>query len=139
MCKVKIFTNFEGYKYDKLVKKYLFLALALLALATSSCGPKDVIPVEDMTSIFCEFYMTDRYLDENPELRAQADTTIVYLPVLRKYGYSQDQFLNSVKYYLTEPEKFNAIFRRVQARMSEREKELNQIPNEPVIIQENLE
>ena len=45
-----------------------------------------------MAEIYAEMYVLDQWLDENRSLRREADTSLVYAPVLDKYGYTYDDY-----------------------------------------------
>ena len=46
-----------------------------------------------------------------PGVRLIADTTLVYEPILQKYGYDSDDYRKSIDYYMNDPERFARIFR----------------------------
>ncbi len=70
-----------------------------LALATA-CTPKGIIPKKKMASINADFFLMDQYLGADRTMRKFSDTTAVYKPVLRYYGYTADEYFASVDYYL---------------------------------------
>ena len=70
-----------------------------LALATA-CTPKGIIPKKKMASINADFFLMDQYLGADRTMRKFTDTTAVYKPVLRHYGYTADEYFASVDYYL---------------------------------------
>lgn len=107
------------------MKKYLFLILPLALLCTS-CSEKKYIPKEDMAAIVYDCILTDKYLETEMPYRAQADTTLVYLPVLEKHGYTQDQFLESLKYWLSQPKEMKEIYNLARTQMKERRELLQQ-------------
>lgn len=91
---------------------YLIAFLALVP-ALASCGKKErVIPREEMAEIYAEMYVLDQWLDDNRQFKREADTTLVYAPVLDKYGYTYDDYLNSVSVYMKDPIRYSRILRR---------------------------
>ncbi len=91
---------------------YLIAFLALVP-ALASCGKKErVIPREEMAEIYAEMYVLDQWLDDNRQFKREADTTLVYAPVLDKYGYTYDDYLNSVSVYMKDPTRYSRILRR---------------------------
>ena len=69
---------------------YLLLVLCLI----SSCKRGNrVIPKDKFAEIYAEMFVLDQWLDDNRDVRRMADTTLVYAPVLDKYGYSYNDYL----------------------------------------------
>lgn len=86
--------------------KHIILYLALSAALAVSCrndGPR-VIEDDEMSQIYAEMLMTDQWINSTPGVRTIADTSLVYEPILVKYGYTSDDYRHSVSYYLDEPE-----------------------------------
>lgn len=105
------------------MKKYL-LSILVPLLFCVSCKEEKFIPKEDMACIMYDCFLIDRCLDENLEYRAQADTTMTYLPVIEKYGYTREQFLESLQHYLSIPKEMSAIYSAAKDRMTQRRQEL---------------
>lgn len=103
---------------------FVVLALAV-GLSLASCGKKErVIPKEKMAEIYAEMYVLDQWLDDNRSLRREADTSLVYAPVLDKYGYTYDDYLNSVDVYMKDPTRYSRILRRTSEILGSRLTEL---------------
>lgn len=104
---------------------YLVVLALAVGLSLASCGKKErVIPREKMAEIYAEMYMLDQWLDENRSLRREADTSLVYAPVLDKYGYTYDDYLNSVNVYMKDPTRYSRILRRTSEILGSRLAEL---------------
>ena len=101
----------------------------VLAAVCTGCRQDKPIPKEDMEGILYDCLLIDRCLDDAYDLRAQADTTLVYIPVIEKYGYTQEKFLSSLRYWLSEPDAFKEIFSAVQEKMKVRLDELVEAEN----------
>lgn len=100
------------------------LTLAV-GLSLASCGKRErVIPKEKMAEIYAEMYVLDQWLDDNRSLRREADTSLVYAPVLEKYGYTYDDYLNSVSAYMKDPTRYSRILRRTSEILNGRLSEL---------------
>lgn len=69
-------------------------------------------------------YVLDQWLDDNRSLRREADTSLVYAPVLDKYGYTYDDYLNSVDVYMKDPTRYSRILRRTSEILGSRLTEL---------------
>lgn len=104
---------------------YLVVLALAVGLSLASCGKKErVIPKENMAEIYAEMYVLDQWLDENRSLRREADTSLVYAPVLDKYGYTYDDYLNSVNVYMKDPTRYSRILRRTSEILGSRLTEL---------------
>ena len=104
---------------------YLVVLALAVGLSLASCGKKErVIPKEKMAEIYAEMYVLDQWLDENRSLRREADTSLVYAPVLDKYGYTYDDYLNSVNVYMKDPTRYSRILRRTSEILGSRLTEL---------------
>lgn len=104
---------------------YLVVLALAVGLSLASCGKKErVIPREKMAEIYAEMYVLDQWLDENRSLRREAETSLVYAPVLDKYGYTYDDYLNSVNVYMKDPTRYSRILRRTSEILGSRLTEL---------------
>ena len=91
-----------------------FLTALLAAFCLCACD-KDgkVIPRKKFARIYAEMFLSDAWLTTAPsEARMQADTTAFYEPVFEKYGYTVEDYLASVSYYLQDPDRFSRILKR---------------------------
>lgn len=104
---------------------YLVVLALAVGLSLASCGKKErVIPKEKMAEIYAEMYVLDQWLDDNRSLRREADTSLVYAPVLDKYAYTYDDYLNSVDVYMKDPTRYSRILRRTSEILGSRLTEL---------------
>lgn len=89
------------------------LALLVLPVLMLSCGDgKDkVIPRNQLAEIYAEMMLVDQWMIANPVYRKQADTSLVYEPILQKYGYTSADYRKSVDVYMNDPERFSRILR----------------------------
>ena len=93
-------------------------ALIILgALLLSSCSSAP-IPQKTMMNIYYDMFTIDNIVNDTPEARAQADSMSVYGGILARYGYTVDDYLSAVDYYLLKPEAFAKMMKKVQARIS---------------------
>lgn len=88
------------------------LAVSVLVLFTS-CGKdrEQVIPRDELAEIYAEMLMTDQWIINTPNVRMVADTSLVYAPILGKYGYDKADYRKSIDYYMNDPERFAKILR----------------------------
>ena len=88
------------------------VAAASLFFLISCGGDKEkVIPRAKLAEIYAEMFITDQWLGANPSLRRNADTSLVYAPILEKYGYTSADYRKSVDKYMDDPERFSRILR----------------------------
>lgn len=104
-------------------------ASAVFCLALSSCSERADIPKDKMVNIYCEMYLADQLIDDVPGMRAQADTMSVYAPIIEKYGFTVEQFNNSVQYYLRDPERYGIMMQKVKAKLDKKEQFLTKKRN----------
>ena len=71
-----------------------------------------------MKTILKEFYVNDQWFIQNHEYRRRADTSLVYEPVLNRYGYTTDDYLYSLEHYLSDPDKFAKLIKSGSAELS---------------------
>ena len=93
------------------------LHIVLVLLATVACQRTRIIPKDTLADIYMDMFLADQVVREENIPHAQMDTTLVYEAVFRKYGYDTDDYLNSVRYYLKDPERFAKVFESVAKRL----------------------
>lgn len=103
------------------------ILILLLLLTALSCGPRADIPEKKMIQIYYEISLLDNYVDYYPEMRAQSDSMRVYAPLLDKYGYTEEEFINSIHFYLRDPERFLKMIKAVETKLKEREEYLTEL------------
>ena len=93
--------------------KYIVLILALVLVLVPSCRKDSakVIPRSKLAKIYAEMLVTDQWIISTPKIRNIADTSLVYDPILEKYGYTPEDYQQSVMYYLNDTERFSRILR----------------------------
>ena len=94
------------------LRHILILLVAVMTLAPSCRkeGPR-VIPRSKLAKIYAEMFVTDQWVQSKPGLRTIADTSLVYEPILEKYGYDSDDYQYSIDHYMDDPERFSRILR----------------------------
>ena len=98
------------------MKRYLQHILILLAavmILVPSCKREAarVIPRSKLAKIYAEMFVMDQWIQTKPGLRTIADTSLVYEPILQKYGYDSDDYQYSIDRYMDDPERFSRILR----------------------------
>ena len=95
-----------------------FLHIVLVLLAAAACQGPRVIPKDTLTDIYVDMFLADQQVREEGKSSKQMDTLLVYEAVFNKYGYNTDDYQNSVRHYLRDPERFAKIFEEVTTRLS---------------------
>lgn len=98
------------------MKRYLLHIVMLLAVAlvfVPSCNKEEarIIPRAKLARIYAEMLVTDQWINNTPKARNIADTSLVYDPILEKYGYTPEDYQLSVMQYMNDPERFSRILR----------------------------
>ena len=92
-----------------------------------SCMREKYIPEETMSDIYYEMYITDQLIRKDRKKKKESDTLLVYEPIFERFGYTSEDYRNSVNHYLLKPEKFEKIFRKTQSKLELRKKQLEDI------------
>lgn len=106
---------------------YHALAFAVVALALLTACKKDearVIPRGKLSQIYAEMLLTDQWITMTPGMRMIADTSLVYEPILEKYGYTSADYRKTVEAYMDDPERYSRILRSSSQILDERLQEL---------------
>ena len=106
------------------------VCLAAALFVVGGCAEEGIIPRNDMALIISEMYLVDQVLEDNPKLKMQADSMLVYPSIMERNGYTLEEYEASMLYYMSEGESFNEILKDAKERLGKREKELNRIVKE---------
>jgi hypothetical protein len=111
--------------------KYILPLIAVVVFAScSSKNEAEVIPRAKMADIYMEMFMTDQWISDTPGMRLIADTSLVYEPILAKYGYDKLDYIHSVDFYMNDPERFARILRVSMDKIDKRISNLHKIQKE---------
>lgn len=102
---------------------FLFV-LAVGLFASCSKDEAEIIPRGKLAKIYEEMLMTDQWIIKTPGVRMIADTSLVYEPILEKYGYTKEDYLATVDHYMNDPERFSRILRSTANHLEHRYKVL---------------
>lgn len=83
---------------------YLLVILALV----SSCGKGKRISENTFAEIFADMFLADQWISSN-RLSRTADTSLVYEPIFEKYGYTSEDYRNSLEYYMDDATTFAEV------------------------------
>lgn len=93
------------------------LLLALLVCA-GGCGRRArLIPEGKLVRIYSDIFLADQWFRDNPQKRMAGDTSQVFDPIFRRYGYTFEDYDRSVHYYLDHPDKYNKLMTQVSERL----------------------
>lgn len=96
------------------------ICLSVLICLFAGCTRKGIIKKQTMSAILMDMYLADQYIEQTPDMRAQTDTLAVYPAIIEKYGYTVEEYANSVRYWLQEDREYTAILESAQAKLEER-------------------
>lgn len=93
--------------------RHIALVSLLCVFVVSACSDGSrKIPKSKLADIYAEILITDQWVAENYSVKSLADTSLVYAPILEKYGYTVEDYMYSVEYYMNDSERFSRILRR---------------------------
>ncbi len=84
-----------------------------------------MIPERTLVKIYADMALADKWIELNHDLRAQADTSMVYEAIFAKYGYNTEDYLKSVRYYMDKPDDFSYIVEKAKNRLGKKAREYN--------------
>lgn len=117
----------------RMLHRILILLASIMFLA-SSCGKDEarVIPRSKLAKVYADMLVMDQWIQNKPGLRTIADTSLVYEPILEKYGYNSEDYQYSVEHYMKDPERYSRILRSTASIL---EKELKYLRKHQVELQ----
>lgn len=92
--------------------KTVIVALLCVVCLGSCLQSSRRIPEDKLASIYADMYMADQWLNRNPSARRATDSLRFYEPIMLKYGYSFEEYDNTVRWYVDHPERYLKVFRR---------------------------
>lgn len=97
--------------------KHITAILASLLLL-SSCN-QGLIPRGKLSKIISDIYLSDKYLSSNQEKLTIADSAMLYEPILNSYGYTSEDFIKTIAYYVERPAKLKTVYLKAQESLQE--------------------
>ena len=119
--------------------KKAFSALVIVACLCTACGRGRIIPEGKMQDILEEMFTVDQWVRENDGALAVSDTTWLYEPVFRKYGYSFKDYDASIRRYLKDPTGFAEMMEAVCKSLEDKVTELQLQVDHDSLIKKILE
>ena len=108
----------------KILRRIFPVVVAIILFSSCSVGDGKVISRRDMAEIYAEMLLTDQWIATRPELRKKADTSLVYEPILNKYGYTTLDYVHTMDKYMDDPERYSRILRTTGEILDSKLKEL---------------
>ena len=120
------------------LSRYISAVLTSVLLLSSCGGTEDkVIPRGKLAEIYAEMLILDQWIVSNQGARRTADTTLVYEPILERYGYTSADYRKSVDVYMNDPERFSRILRTtvgiIDDKLSQLEEKKKEIEHEAAL------
>jgi hypothetical protein len=97
--------------------KHITALLATL-LILSSCN-QGLIPRGKLSKIISDIYLSDKYISSNQDMITIADSAMLYEPILNSYGYTSEDFLRTIAYYVERPAKLKTVYLKAQESLQE--------------------
>ena len=57
-------------------------------------------------------FLADEWVKDNPAVRRQVDTSLIYEPIFNAYGYTTDDYLKSVEHYMGDTERYARMLKK---------------------------
>lgn len=109
------------------IRKHIFPFIAVLLLISCQRDEAEIIPRAKLAEIYAEMLLTDQWISSTPGARMIADTSLVYEPILQKYGYDKLDYVKSVDHYMNDPERFSRILRTTSEKLEKRLQHLKRL------------
>jgi len=90
------------------MKKVFPILLVLALCAVASCSRTKVIPRSKLSQIYAEMFVADQWIQQHRK-GMEADTSLVYEPIFKKYGYTTADYQKTVDKYMDDPESFSEV------------------------------
>ena len=89
---------------------YLFLAISTLSCTEAIEKPKDILSQEKMSEIIADFAINEQSYTIGGHINTENATRFI----LKKYNIKGQQFTDSYKYYMTDPDTMKEILDEAQ-------------------------
>ncbi|MBR5034996.1 MAG: DUF4296 domain-containing protein [Bacteroidales bacterium] len=100
------------------------IILCCVLAAAISCTPRGIIPKRKMAAINAEMFLFDQYAAADREIKRITDTTAIYKPLLRSYGYTADDYFRSLEYYLDNSREMAEVLDMTEKILKKRENKI---------------
>ncbi|PKP00266.1 MAG: hypothetical protein CVU13_01800 [Bacteroidetes bacterium HGW-Bacteroidetes-8] len=97
-----------------------------LLFVVLSCS-REYIPQKRMPEIIAQLYKVDRYINTDYKLVLRADTIKIYESIFNHYGYTSQDFINTLDYYLSRPVKLKSFYAQAKIILEKEEEAVIEI------------
>ena len=101
---------------------YLLVTLALF----SSCGRGRRISEAKFAEIYADMFLADQWISSN-RLGRIADTSLVYEPIFEMYGFTTEDYRNSLMYYMDDATAFADVLEEARSILRDRVDHLTKV------------
>ena len=91
---------------------HIILAVLAVAMLLLSCSRGRVIPRRTFVKIYAGMFLADEWVKDNPSVRRQVDTSLLYETIFESYGYTTDDYLKSVEHYMGDTERYARMLKK---------------------------
>ena len=99
------------------------IVLGILLAGVSSCGHRTkVIPRGKFAEVYADLFLSDAWITSNPDAKTKADTSKYYEYVLNNRGFTTEDYLKSVDYYLNDPDRYARILKQASVILDRQER-----------------
>lgn len=104
-------------------------------LLLQGCSDDVAIQKKELSAIVAQMYLADQYVERTPDMMVQSDTMLLYAGIMEEHGYTIDDYISSLRYYLQDGDSYNDILRDAYDMLKKRESELDAV-NQSELAQE---
>lgn len=116
------------------------LILLTFAACLVSCSKKGgTIPADKLAGIYADMLIMDQWVRNNSAQSRSADTSLVYEPIIRRHGYTVDQYIRTVEKYLRTPGDFSDVFEQTRRNLQARADYLTAVEEQKNLEKERRE
>ena len=101
---------------------YLLVTLALF----SSCGRGRRISEAKFAEIYADMFLADQWISSN-RLGRIADTSLVYEPIFEMYGFTTEDYRNSLMYYMDDATAFADVLEEARSILKDKVDHLTKV------------
>lgn len=117
----------KGNCFLKIIISFLILPTALLSVSCKSNDkPQPFLDKNQMAELLTEIRISETLLYQNRETQAKNSDSIMrqraidtYVPILKKYGITYEQFQKLMYYYMERPEELEMILQNSASMLKE--------------------
>lgn len=91
---------------------HTLVAALVVVMTLFSCTRARIIPRRTFVKIYADMFLADEWVKDNPSMRRQVDTSLIYEPIFESYGYTTDDYLKSVEHYMNDTERYARMLKK---------------------------